>query len=115
MSRRQELLEWMVEQPFAGVSASGLLEGVERLVVAEHRALFEGVRGLPWRPSDAYRFIRYESPEPVRALLDATRRLDALWAGERVGAQERVQLYGAAEGRELERLESIAAGLGRRA
>ena len=103
----------MLEQPFAAVSASGLLEGVERLVVAEHRALFEGVRGLAWRPPDAYRFIRYESPAPVRALLDATRRLDALWAEERVGAQERVQLYGAAEERALDRLEGIAGGLGR--
>ena len=93
---------------FEELRAAGLLEGVERLVVAEHRALFGETLGADWSPAAAYRWIRYESPDPVKALLAATERLDALWREHRVGLQERVQAYGAAEERELDRLEGIA-------
>ena len=102
----------MAGQPFEPVRASGLLEGVERLVVAEHRAFVEQVLGVRWTPSAAYRWIRYEDPDPVGALLRAADRLDALWREHRVGLQERVQLYGAAEERELNRLEPLAERLG---
>ena len=97
-------------RPFEELRTSGLLEGVERLVVAEHRALFADVLGSrDWTPAAAYRWIRYESPDPVAALLVATDRLDALWREHRVGLQERVQAYGAAEERELDRLEALRA------
>ena len=102
----------MSSLPFDAVRSSGLLEGVERLVVAEHRALHASVLGEPWSPPVAYRWIRYEDPDPVGQLLHATRRLDALWREHRVGFQERVQLYGAAEEGELDRLEALAASLG---
>ena len=101
----------MSSLPFDSVRASGLLEGVERLVVAEHRALFSHVLGEPWSPPVAYRWIRYEDPDPVGQLRAATERLDALWREHRVGFQERVQLYGAAEELELDRLEAVAASL----
>ena len=102
----------MREQPFETVRSSGLLEGVEALVVAEHRALFEGVLGEAWSPARAYHWIRYESPDPVGALLEATGRLEAGWREHRVGLQERVQAYGAAEERELDRLEAVARSMG---
>jgi hypothetical protein len=87
-----------------------VLDAVERLVVAEHRALFEGVLGEPWSPPIAYRWIRYEDPDPIGQLIRATERLDALWQEHRVGYQERVQAYGAAEEAELDRLGALAAG-----
>jgi hypothetical protein len=97
--------------PFEDVRASGLLEGVERLVVAEHRALFSGTLGEAWSPPQAYRWIRYEDPDPIGQLLSGTQRLDALWREHRVGFQERVQAYGAAEEAELDRLEELAHAL----
>jgi hypothetical protein len=101
----------MSSLPFDSLRASGLLEGVERLVLAEHRALFADVLGEPWSPPAAYRWIHYEDPDPVGQLRRATERLDALWHEHRVGFQERVQLYGAAEEAELDRLEGLAAAL----
>ena len=102
----------MRDQPFERVRGSGLLEDVEGLVVAEHRAFVEQVLGQSWSPPRAYRWIRYEDPDPVGALLLAGRRLDALWREHRVGLQERVQLYGAAEDRRLSELEQAAAAQG---
>lgn len=100
----------MRRQPFQDVAASGLLEAVEGLVVAEHRALFEGVFGRPWQPADAYRWMRYESPDPIGALILAGDRMDGLWREARVGLQERMQAYGAEEERVLDRLEAEQAG-----
>jgi hypothetical protein len=111
-ARRRALLEWMRHQPFDVVREQGLLEGVERLVVAEHRALVEQVLDEAWTAPRSYRWIRYEDPDPVGALLRAGERLDALWREHRVGLQERVQLYGAAEEAALARLEAVAGGLG---
>lgn len=102
----------MRSQPFQPVLDAGLLEGVERLVVAEHRAFTEHVLAEPWTPPRAYRWIRYEDPDPIGALLRAGERLEALWRDHRVGLQERVQLFGAAEERELIRLEAAATVLG---
>jgi hypothetical protein len=101
----------MREVEFERLRSSGLLERVERLVVAEHRALFEAVLGEAWSPPVAYRWIRYESPDPLGALLLAGERMEALWRAHRVGLQERTQLYGAAEERELDRLEGRLAEL----
>ncbi len=80
---------------------------MERLVVAEHRALFADVLGEEWSQPRAYRWIRYEDPDPLGQLEAATRRLEALWRENRVGFQERVQAYGAAEELELARLEAL--------
>jgi len=67
------LLAWMRSQPFPALRESGLLESVEVLVVSLHRAVF----GEPWAPPQAYRWIRYEDPEPVDRLAEAVDRLRA--------------------------------------
>lgn len=63
----------MRSRPFPEIRESGLLESVEVLVVSLHRAVF----GEPWAPSQAYRWIRYEDPEPVARLAEAVSRLAA--------------------------------------
>ena len=70
----------MRSQPFQPVLDAGLLEGVERLVVAEHRAFTEHVLAEPWTPPRAYRWIRYEDPDPVARLAEAAGRLEREWA-----------------------------------
>ncbi len=91
----------MRAQPFQSVS-SALLEGVERLVVEEHRVLFSEVLLRPWSPPAAYRWIRYEDSDPLGRLIDASERLDEEWgrhpeaSGRRAAfrAWEEVQLRG---------------------
>jgi hypothetical protein len=56
-----------------------VLVALERLVVEEHRVLFGEVLGEPWSPAAAYRWIRYENPDPVGQLIAASARLDAIW------------------------------------
>jgi len=56
-----------------------LLPLVERIVVQDHAALFRDTLQRPWSPPDAYRWIRYEGPDPISRLIDATRRLDEEW------------------------------------
>lgn len=68
----------MVRQPFDAVRGE-LLEGVERLVVADHRGYVERVLGQPWSAPLTYRWMRYEDPDPVARLLVATAHLEALW------------------------------------
>ncbi len=57
-----------------------LLETLERLTVAEHRAVLGGPE---WTPPQAYRWMRYENPDPVAQLLLAGKRLEALWPEQR--------------------------------
>ena len=53
-----------------------LLARLEELTVEEHRV----VLGSPdWAPPQAYRWIRYEDPDPIGQLLRAGQRLDRLW------------------------------------
>jgi len=68
----------MREQDFDRIRPQ-LLPEVERLVVAEHAALHRDLRGEAWTPPAAYRWIRYESPDPVERLADATRQLGDAW------------------------------------
>jgi hypothetical protein len=56
-----------------------LLAELERLVVAEHEALHGRVLGEPWSPARAYRWIRYEDPDPIGRLMDASSRLAEEW------------------------------------
>ena len=58
-----------------------LLPLLEELVLRDHRALFEQVLGERWSRPRAYHWIRYEDPDPIARLIDATQRLDAAWAG----------------------------------
>jgi hypothetical protein len=56
-----------------------VLVALERLVVEEHRVLFGEVLAEAWSPPAAYRWIRYEDPDPIGRLIAASERLDALW------------------------------------
>ena len=57
-----------------------LLETLEGLLVLEHAALHRDLLGEEWSPPRAYRWMRYESSDPVGQLLLATRRLAEEWA-----------------------------------
>jgi hypothetical protein len=109
------LLEWMRSQDFGRVRGE-LLETLEGLLVLEHAAVHRDLLGEEWSPPRAYRWMRYESPDPVRQLLLATRRLAAEWAaaaghpafpGVRAGfeAEERRRL-----GRALEQARALGYG-----
>jgi hypothetical protein len=69
----------MREQDFERIHAD-LLPEVERAVVAEHAALHRDLAGEAWSPPHAYRWIRYEHPDPIGQLADATRRLGEAWS-----------------------------------
>jgi enoyl-CoA hydratase/carnithine racemase len=69
----------MREQDFELVRGE-LLTQLEQLVVAEHGALHAALLGERWSPPAAYRWIRYEDPDPVARLIEASRRLAAGWA-----------------------------------
>jgi hypothetical protein len=57
-----------------------LLETLEGLLVLEHAAVHRDLLGEEWSPPRAYRWMRYESPDPVGQLLLATRLLAEEWA-----------------------------------
>jgi hypothetical protein len=96
----------MRAQPFESVS-SALLEGVERLVVEEHRVLFAEVLSQPWSRPVAYRWIRYEDPDPIGQLIAASERLDEEWGRHPEVAAQR-EAFRAWERVELERLLGTA-------
>jgi hypothetical protein len=103
----------MADQDFARIHAE-LLPELERLVVAEHAALHRDLAGEVWSPPSAYRWIRYEDPDPVGRLVEATHRLDGAWAHARNGpraAEVREKFVAEAEPR-LRRAIEIARGLG---
>jgi hypothetical protein len=64
----------MGRQDFQLLVESGLLSQVEEIVVDGHRRLFDS-KGLAWSPPMAYRWLRYEDPEPVARLSDGTKKL----------------------------------------
>lgn len=64
----------MAGQDFTDLQRSGLLTDVEEIVVESHRGLY-AAQGRPWSRSAAYRWLRYEDPEPVQRLADGVRRL----------------------------------------
>jgi len=80
-----------------------MLEAVERLVVEEHRVLFGEVRGEPWSRPVAYRWIRYEDPDPIGQLIAASERLDEAWSRHPEAAARRAAFQNW-ESAELERL-----------
>lgn len=57
-------------QDFDDLVASGLLKAVEEIAVAAYLEAHPGSS----RP-DAYRWLRYEDPDPVARLADGVRRL----------------------------------------
>jgi hypothetical protein len=80
-----------------------MLEGVERLVVEEHRVLFSEVLAEPWSRPVAYRWIRYEDPDPIGRLIAASERLDEEW-GRHPAASGRRAAFREWETAHLERL-----------
>ena len=60
----------MARQDFDDLVASGLLRDVEEVVVQSYLSVHPGAT----RP-DAYRWLRYEDPDPVARLADGVRRL----------------------------------------
>ncbi|MDQ6771718.1 MAG: hypothetical protein M3024_01820 [Candidatus Dormibacteraeota bacterium] len=91
-----------------------LLPLLESLTVLEHATLHRDLRGESWAPPNAYRFIRYEDPEPVTRLAAASQRLRADWAAERdrpgwTAARARFEV---AEANLLDQAEAIARRLG---
>ena len=80
----------MRAQPFESLPRA-LLEGVEGIVVEEHRVLFGEVLGEAWSRPRAYHWIRYEDPDPIGQLILATERLDAEWRRHLEAAARRAE------------------------
>ena len=66
----------MGRQDFQLLVESGLLSQVEQIVVDGHRALHES-KGLAWSPPIAFRWLRYEDPEPVARLAEGHKKAPA--------------------------------------
>jgi len=64
----------MAAQDFQVLVDSGVLRGVEQIVVGGHRNLYES-EGRAWSPPIAYRWLRYEDPTPVARLAEGVKRL----------------------------------------
>jgi uncharacterized damage-inducible protein DinB len=85
--RRVRLLAWMRKQRFSeliaerGLRHGSLLRTVEHVVLQNHRLLHEEFMGESWSAPSAYRWMRYENPDPVSQLIEATNSLERLWKG----------------------------------
>jgi len=64
----------MAGREFSGLVDGSLLRQVEVIVVGAHRRAFEA-EGKEWSRPVAYRWLRYESSDPVARLADGVRRL----------------------------------------
>ena len=78
MTNLHNLLAWMREQPFEKIVGGepGLLRMVEEAVVDAHRRWHQREH-RPWTEPVAYRWLRYEDPDPIGRLEDGLRRLAA--------------------------------------
>jgi hypothetical protein len=68
----------MAQQDFIGISAGepSLLRQVEEIVVEGHRRMYEAQgRPEPWSKPLAYRWLRFEDPEPVTRLQEGLKEL----------------------------------------
>ncbi len=87
MERRLKLLRWMRKQRFGDLIAGrslphdSLLRTLEHVVVENHRLLHQEFMGESWSAPAAYRWIRYENPDPVSQLEEASSSLERLWKG----------------------------------
>ena len=105
----------MREQDFELVRGE-LLQAVEQLVVAEHAALHRDLLGEAWSPPRAYHWIRYESEDPIGALITASVRLEEQWRAwqGRPGAATVRRRQLAEEEERLDRALELARGVGYR-
>jgi len=74
-----------------------LVEMVEAIVLEGHRRLYEK-EGRQWSRPIAYRWIRYEDPQPVQRLAEAVERLDRMGATFDDEAVEKACIEAAAAG-----------------
>lgn len=74
--RKQRFSDLIAER---GLPHGSLLRTVEHVVVENHRLLHEELLGQPWSRPQAYRWMRYENPDPVSQLEEATNSLERLW------------------------------------
>lgn len=112
----------MRKQPFAELTAErGLPEGtllrtLEHVVVENHRLLHQGLLGEAWSPPVAYRWIRFEDPDPVTRLQEATNSLERLWkaawTGRRADATPLLAEAADHEEPHLAEVVEVARGLG---
>jgi hypothetical protein len=68
----------MARQDFAKISAGepSLLRQVEEIVIASHQRMYEAQGHLePWSKPVAYRWLRFEDPEPVARLQEGLKEL----------------------------------------
>jgi hypothetical protein len=64
----------MGSQEFEVMVETGLLRRVEKIVLESHRNLYLR-QGREWSRPVAYRWLRYEDPEPVARLSDGVKKL----------------------------------------
>jgi hypothetical protein len=74
----------MAGRDFDDLVASGLLKDVEEIVVQAYLGAHAGAS----RP-DAYRWLRYEDPDPVARLADGVEKLRKRGAGFDAGAVDK--------------------------
>ncbi len=97
-----------------GLIRGELLETLEGLVVAEHRAIFADLREEAWSRPRAYGWMRYEDADPAGRLLEASAKLADEWADSRgrPGWPEARARFEALEAPALRRAEALARQLG---
>lgn len=74
--RKQRFSHLIAER---GLPHGSLLRTLEHVVVENHRLLHEELLRQPWSPPAAYRWMRYENPDPTSQLEQATNSLNRLW------------------------------------
>ena len=122
MERRLRLLRWMRKQRFSDLIAErelphgSVLRTVEHVVVENHRRLHQDFMHEPWSAPAAYRWMRYENPDPVSQLEQATSSLERLWKGALVSnpplAKAVLTLAAEHEAKHLEEVAPVARALG---
>ena len=86
--RKQRFSELIAER---GLRHGSLLRTVEHAVVESHRRLHQEFMREEWSAPAAYRWMRYENPDPVSQLEEATLSLERLWKGALVADRERAE------------------------
>ena len=79
--RKQHFSDLIAER--GGLPHGSLLRTVEHVVLQNHRVLHEDFMHVDWSAPAAYRWMRYENPDPVSQLEEATNSLERLWKGAR--------------------------------
>ena len=111
--RKQRFSEMIAER---GLPHGSVLRTVEHVVVENHRLLHAEFMGQSCSAPAAYRWIRYENPDPVSQLEHATLSLERLWKGaaaaDRARAEPVLERAAEHEERHLEELAPAARALG---